>query len=341
MCTPYRKKAWVTDNAFIVEYPEKDLNREFLIFLLKWAELGKQQFAGSQPVISGQRVYPKLIPLPPITIQNQIVAKLEELMKTCDDLQSSIKQSQLQNEQLLQQVLKEALKVKKEVTETAIAKPIATKLGSKILNLEKLVAEPFEKYAANPVNNVQDADLELALMIACMKSKLGITYGDVGLQKNVFNTNNLYPIFSKQYSFINSNFGTYSYELKDDLKKNPYLISQKVAGNREVYIVNPEYNSQILNKLTASENKDFVEALNRMLSIYEHPFINKETDKIELYNTVLKLSLDKKTQDIEVIYQGMIDWKINQVKYKTKAEKFSKSDSGNMLNLLIDKGVIF
>ena len=40
-------KAWVTDNAFIVSYSEENLNRDFFIQLLKWADLGKQQFAGS------------------------------------------------------------------------------------------------------------------------------------------------------------------------------------------------------------------------------------------------------------------------------------------------------
>lgn len=103
------KYAWVTDNAFIVKYSEKNINRDFLIQLLKWADLGKQQFAGSQPVISGQRVYPKLIPLPPLLEQEQIVAKLEELMAFCDSLEQSITESQGYNEKLLQQVLREAL----------------------------------------------------------------------------------------------------------------------------------------------------------------------------------------------------------------------------------------
>lgn len=103
------KYAWVTDNAFIVKYQEKNIERDFLIQLLKWADLGKQQFAGSQPVISGQRVYPKLIPLPPLHEQSQIVSKLEELMAFCDGLEQSIKESQGYNEKLLQQVLREAL----------------------------------------------------------------------------------------------------------------------------------------------------------------------------------------------------------------------------------------
>lgn len=49
------------------------------------------------------------IPLPPLHEQEQIVAKLEELMAFCDSLEQSITESQGYNEQLLQQVLREAL----------------------------------------------------------------------------------------------------------------------------------------------------------------------------------------------------------------------------------------
>ncbi len=70
---------------------------------------------GSTPIVNRSKWEKLLIPLPPLSIQNQIVLKLDKLMKTCDDLENSIKQSQLQNEQLLQQVLKEALEVKEEI----------------------------------------------------------------------------------------------------------------------------------------------------------------------------------------------------------------------------------
>ena len=53
-----------------------------------------------------------LIPLPPFKEQNLIVARIELLNQTCNELEESIKQSQVQNEQLLQQVLKEALEPK-------------------------------------------------------------------------------------------------------------------------------------------------------------------------------------------------------------------------------------
>jgi restriction endonuclease S subunit len=54
------------------------------------------------------------IPLPPLHEQEQIVAKLEELMKFCEDLEQSIKESQSFNEMLLQQVLREALQGEKK-----------------------------------------------------------------------------------------------------------------------------------------------------------------------------------------------------------------------------------
>lgn len=52
-----------------------------------------------------------IIALPPLPEQKRIVAKLDELMLYCDQLEESIKQSQGQNEMLLQQVLREALEV--------------------------------------------------------------------------------------------------------------------------------------------------------------------------------------------------------------------------------------
>lgn len=293
-----------------------------------------------QANFNGTKLKNILVPLPPVAEQRRIVMEIEKQFSKTKKLMSYVLSNHQATEQLLKALLHQAFDVK-ELKETS-ANPGAkvVELVSKDLKWDNLVAEPFEKYAAHPANNIQDKDWEMALMVACMKNKLGVTYGDVGLQKNVFNTNNLKPIFSKQYSFINSNFGTYSYELKDDLKHNPYLTLQKLTDNKAVYVVNPKYNKELLNKLSAKENKEFVQAINAMLSIYEHPFINKETDKIELYNTVLKVALDRNTTDIQFIYQGMKDWKIKQPGYKTKAEKFSRQDSERMLKLLIEKGVL-
>lgn len=54
-----------------------------------------------------------MFPLPPLIEQQQIVAKLNELMAFCDVLEESIKESQGLNEKLLQEVLREALQGRK------------------------------------------------------------------------------------------------------------------------------------------------------------------------------------------------------------------------------------
>lgn len=80
------EEAWVTDNAFIVTYSEENIYREFLMLLLNFANFNKTDNATAQPVISGKKVYPIMIPLPPLAEQRRIVAKVTELMQYCDKL---------------------------------------------------------------------------------------------------------------------------------------------------------------------------------------------------------------------------------------------------------------
>ncbi|SJN33301.1 Type I restriction-modification system, specificity subunit S [Sphingobacterium faecium PCAi_F2.5] len=333
----------LTENAAKFVFNNELISRSWLknILISKHSQLqflDKTKKVTAQPKLALTRIATTLIPFPPLSEQKRIVAKIEKQLTKTKQLKEHIIANQQATEQLLKALLHQAFEV--EEIGKSVEKEKVIKLDTNLVNWDKLVAEPFESYAAHPTNNIQDINWEMAMMVACMKNKLGVTYGDVGLQKNVYNTNNIQPIFSKQYAFANSNFGTYCHELKEDLKRNPYLTTQKVSNNKEVYTVNPEYNKQVLDKISAPENKEFVQALNRMLSLYEHPFINKETDKIELYNSVLKIALDKSTVDINSIYQGMKDWKINQAKYKTKAEKFTKSDAEKMLKLLVDEKIL-
>lgn len=73
-------KAWVTDNAFIVSFSENNININFLKWLLIQAELGNNDNATAQPVVSGKKIYPLLIALPPLTEQQRIVEKLEQIL---------------------------------------------------------------------------------------------------------------------------------------------------------------------------------------------------------------------------------------------------------------------
>jgi type I restriction enzyme S subunit len=101
-------KAWVTDNAFITTFSESCLTMNFLILLLHFLDLNHLSYDGSQPVISGKRVYPLPTPLPPLAEQATIVERVEQLMATCRELETEIENSRTHASQLLQAILKEA-----------------------------------------------------------------------------------------------------------------------------------------------------------------------------------------------------------------------------------------
>lgn len=88
----------------------------FLFYFLLTPDLNKryeEMMVGfNSPSITNEQFENTLFPLPPLHEQEQIVAKLEELMAFCDGLEESIKESQGYNEKLLQQVLREALQPK-------------------------------------------------------------------------------------------------------------------------------------------------------------------------------------------------------------------------------------
>ena len=102
------EKAWVTDNSLIVSFSEADLNKKWLVFLLKVVDLGKLSFNGSQPVISGTKIYSQTAPLPPFPEQLAIVSKLQNLMQKLDEAEKQIKKSLETSKLLTKTILAEA-----------------------------------------------------------------------------------------------------------------------------------------------------------------------------------------------------------------------------------------
>ncbi len=107
------------DFAFYVSLtlikPFKDyLNSKFLLYFLNSPQGVKNAITytsggkSSQGNLNVDKVRNFLIPLPPLSEQNRIVEKLDRIINFCDDLEASIKESELQNDKLLQQVLREA-----------------------------------------------------------------------------------------------------------------------------------------------------------------------------------------------------------------------------------------
>ena len=81
--------AWITDNAFMVSYPEAYINRSFLVYFLEALDLGKSNNATAQPVVSGKKIYPLYFPLPPLGEQKRIAHSLDLLLDLCSELDAT------------------------------------------------------------------------------------------------------------------------------------------------------------------------------------------------------------------------------------------------------------
>ncbi|USE35524.1 restriction endonuclease subunit S [Endozoicomonas sp. SCSIO W0465] len=87
------QEAWVTDNAFITTFPENCIFLNYLAWLLKATNLNENDSATAQPVISGRKIYPIVVALPPKSEQHRIVAKVDELMALCDQIEQQTEAS--------------------------------------------------------------------------------------------------------------------------------------------------------------------------------------------------------------------------------------------------------
>ncbi|MDP4270230.1 MAG: restriction endonuclease subunit S [Bacteroidota bacterium] len=99
------KKAWVTDNAFITTFSVENIDIRFLYWLLKGTNLKENENATAQPVISGKKIYPIMVGLPPLAEQHRIVAKVDELMALCDLLEKEQSQQLEAHETLVETLL--------------------------------------------------------------------------------------------------------------------------------------------------------------------------------------------------------------------------------------------
>lgn len=97
------------------------INKKFLLYLMNSSFIiqlmHKMQFAPGRANLSMGDLANFPIPLPPLSEQNRIVQKLEQLISKCDELEESIQASQQFNEQLLHQVLLEALQKDKTMNQ--------------------------------------------------------------------------------------------------------------------------------------------------------------------------------------------------------------------------------
>jgi type I restriction enzyme, S subunit len=107
-----KPKSWVTDNAFVVSFDEKIMNKSFLLNLIGVLNLNKYSVSTAQPVISQGKLYPIEVAIPPLPEQQAIVAKIEELLSELDNGKQQLLTAQQQLKVYRQSLLKWAFEGK-------------------------------------------------------------------------------------------------------------------------------------------------------------------------------------------------------------------------------------
>ena len=101
-------RSWITDNALYVSQMSPRLRSTYLAAALEFVKLSRFASQAAQPLISGGRVYPVEIPLPPLDTQQLFEQKLpaiaahrnrmEQASATLDDLFASLQQRAFRGE---------------------------------------------------------------------------------------------------------------------------------------------------------------------------------------------------------------------------------------------------
>lgn len=106
-----KKNFWPIDTTYFVK-PSPSLSTEFSFYLLKSCRLQKHESSTAIPGLNRDHAYAEKILLPPLSEQQRIVAKLEELFSELDKGVENLRTAQLQLKVYRQALLKHAFEGK-------------------------------------------------------------------------------------------------------------------------------------------------------------------------------------------------------------------------------------
>ncbi len=102
----------IVSTAFAILNPYKDIYNKYLYYFLRskiMIDYVESKMIGmAYPAINDTQFLKAPFPLPPLAEQKRIVAKVDQLMHLCDELETRLNQSKKDSEMLMQAVLYEA-----------------------------------------------------------------------------------------------------------------------------------------------------------------------------------------------------------------------------------------
>lgn len=207
------------------------------------------------------------IPLPPLEIQERIVAKLDDLMGYCDALEEQVKQSQKSNELLLQQVLREALGDKKEKKETNVLKIIPKQCN----NVEKTI---LAGYIINQSNTPDFGKVKFQKILHLTEYHCQIDMNS-NYSKKVAGPHDTTLINNLVSNLQRYNF----YKIDDKNKKHDFI--EMSSSNELVEKFNDMFDDQKKSvnqiiELFSNKSWEFCELISTLYAVWNNRIINKE-----------------------------------------------------------------
>ncbi|MDO9041010.1 MAG: restriction endonuclease subunit S, partial [Desulfocapsaceae bacterium] len=106
-------EAYVSQHVALIKPTTADLSRWLLLCLMSGVggrdELVERAYGAGKPGLNLDNIRTLKTPLPPLAEQHRIVAKVDELMALCDQLEAQLATSQTDSRRLLEAVLRDAL----------------------------------------------------------------------------------------------------------------------------------------------------------------------------------------------------------------------------------------
>ncbi len=286
-----------------------------------------QQYIFNSTTGAGREGLPKynleqfVIPLPPFSEQKRIVAKLDELMQYCDQLEESIKNSQQQNMLLLQQVLREALE----------PNPVKAENAKEDREKESETIEETKVIPLKPTNVDYYRRTVLAAEIVWQLQKEP-TLGHLKLQKLIFlcqrNTNMQLPT-----NFLKQAMGPYDPQLMRSIDKQ---LKQK----KWFQYKKSEFLKYVPLEKSGEHQKDFTKYFSEQKDSIQYiidTFRNKKSDIIEITATLYACLEEMHKQNImysePMLLQMFYDW-------SERKEDFAEHDVKQVFKAMQAKGII-
>jgi restriction endonuclease S subunit len=265
-----------------------------------------------------------IIPVPSLEFQNQIVTDLT-------------------NEQNLVNTNKQLSEIFEQKIKDRIAKVWGINTNDSTKNNEEITGNSAQsgtmykedKKAIDALFATIDYDYEVAAIQLLSERRFGFTYGKKYTHKMFSNIEmlNTLPKF-KDLVFEEKGWGMFSKAIANTIDRKRFICFNKLDSGAEVLKVKSSAVKEVIDWMSQKENTEFVAQVNNMLSIYEKPLIDKDMNRIELFNTVLECMKILETDNPGAIRSKMDEWRMYEENYQFKSEKFNENETFHMIQFI-------